>query len=250
MNAFTQIESALEQRQRQNRPLGFFLRNDDVDDDETLLRNLLKVCLHHNMPINLAVIPGRLTKAAASLLNECVRQYPELVELSQHGWLHLNHERDGRKCEFGQSRSLEEQRADVEAGLSRMNEAFGPNWFPAFVPPWNRCTAVTATVLDQSGFRALSRIASQMPFTNCQISEFPVTVDLYKWRGGATLRSTEELATELAQQINSEERIGVMLHHKVMDDSAFTFLNELLQRMKRFSIVRPHTFRSLMNLSH
>ncbi|HQR32624.1 MAG TPA: hypothetical protein PLK30_07805 [Blastocatellia bacterium] len=247
MNPFAPIEATLEQRQQQSRPLDFFLRNDDVDDDETLLRNLLQVCSRHNMPINLAVIPGRLTEAGALWLNECVQQYPELIELSQHGWMHVNHEREGRKCEFGQSRNLEEQLADITAGQKRMNEAFGQHWLPAFVPPWNRCTMTTATALDQLGFRALSRIAGQMPFSNCQFSEFPVTVDIYRWRGGAALRSTEELAPELAQQIISQDRIGLMLHHKVMDAQAFAFLNKLLELLNRFSIVHPQTLQKLLN---
>ena len=247
MNSFLdKLKSALEQRQQQGRPLNFFLRDDDVDDDEASLRTLLRICLQHNMPINLAVIPGRLTAAAASLLNNHLQQNPSLIELNQHGWLHLNHEREAKKCEFGASRNFAEQQADIAAGQSRMNEAFGKNWFPVFVPPWNRCTAATATALDQLGFHALSRDRSQ-PLDGCRITELPVTLDLYRWRGGATLRSPEELAEELFQQITGEDTIGVLLHHKVMEDAAFNFLTALLQLFTRFPIVKSHTFQSLLN---
>lgn len=247
MNSFfAKVESALERRQQQGRPLGFFLRDDDVDEDEASLRSLLKICLHHEMPVNLAVIPGRLTESATALLNECVQQNPKLVELNQHGWLHLNHEGEGKKCEFGLSRSFAEQFADIVAGQSKMNEAFGQNWFPAFVPPWNRCTAATATALDQLGFRALSRDTGQTPFEVCRFSEFPITLDLFRWRGGAALRLPEELATELTQQIISNDRIGLLLHHKVMTEVAFALLSELLQLFNRFSIIQRHTFQSLL----
>ncbi len=247
---FDQVKSALEQRQRQNRSLNVFLRDDDIDDDEASLRALLQICLRHNTPINLAVIPGRLTSAAASLLNDLLQQKPKLIELNQHGWLHLNHEREGKKCEFGASRNFAEQLADIAAGLARMNEAFGQNWFPMFVPPWNRCTATTATALDELGFRVLSREHSQPAFEGHQFAELPVTLDLYRWRGGAELRSPEEIATELSRQISENDRIGIMLHHKVMDDAAFDLLNELLQLFTRFPLVQRHTFQSLLKLTH
>jgi len=177
---FDQVKSALEQRQRQNRWLNVFLRDDDIDEDEVSLRALLQICLRHNTPINLAVIPGRLTSAAASLLNDSLQQAPRLIELNQHGWLHVNHEREGKKCEFGASRNFAEQLADIAAGQARMNDAFGQNWFPVFVPPWNRCNATTATALVELGFRVLSREHSQPAFGGRQFAELPVTLDLYR----------------------------------------------------------------------
>lgn len=246
---FDKVKSALEQRQRQNRLLNFFLRDDDIDDDETSLRTLLQICFRHNMPVNLAVIPGRLTPAAASFLNDTLQQHPKLIELNQHGWIHLNHEREGKKCEFGTSRNFAEQLADIAAGQSRMNEAFGQNWFPVFVPPWNRCTATTATALDEVGFQALSREHSQTPFEGRRFAELPVTLDIYRWRGGAALRSPEDLADEFSRQIINLNDIGVLLHHKVMTAAAFDLLSDLLQLFTHFPIVQPHTFQSLLNLS-
>ena len=245
-SSFAQLESALGQRQQQGRPLHFFLRDDDVDEAEAALKTLLTLCWRYEIPINLAVIPGRLTDAAISLLDKWMQRNPKLIELSQHGSRHLNHERKGKKSEFGASRSFDEQLADIAAGQSKMNEAFGQNWFPAFVPPWNRCTTATATALDQLGFRVLSRDAGQPLFQNCRFTELPVSVDIFRWKGGAAFRSPEELAAELTKQINSQARIGMMLHHKVMDDAAFAWLDEFLRLLNRFSIVRRHTFQSLV----
>ncbi|MBS1790436.1 MAG: hypothetical protein JST85_22115 [Acidobacteria bacterium] len=245
-SCFAQIETALELRQQQNRPLLFFLRDDDVDENESTLRTLLEVCFGNETPINLAVIPGKLTTAGIALLIECVSANPNFVELSQHGWMHLNHEREGKKSEFGTSRSFDEQLADIAAGQSKMAKAFGQNWFPAFVPPWNCCTAATVTALDQLRFRVLSRDAGQPPFVNCQFTELPVSFDIIRWKGGAAFRSPEELAAELTQQINSQARIGMMLHHKVMNDAAFAWLDEFLQLLNQFSIVQRHTFQSLL----
>lgn len=244
-----QLTSALEQRNQHGRPLNFFLRDDDVDDDEASLRTLLQICLQHSTPINLAAIPGRLTSAGTLFLNNFRQQHPGLIELTQHGWMHVNHESKGKKCEFGVSRNFAEQLADLIAGQTRMNEAFGPNWFPAFVPPWNRCTPTTVAALDELGFQALSRDHSQPFFTGCKVLELPITLDLYRWRNGAEVRPPEELIHELSEQVRDQDRIGIMLHHKVMDEDAFTFLANLLPVLTQFSVVQFHTFQHLFRLN-
>ena len=244
-SSFTQLRNALARRQQQGVPLQLFLRDDDVTDDEPSLRRLLTLCARHTIPINLGVIPGRLTAAGIAVLNDYVQQQPGLLELNQHGWQHVNHEPTGKKCEFGPSRDYAAQLADLAAGQAKMNEAFGAQWSPVFVPPWNRCTAVTARALAQLGFRALSRDAGQAPLPDCR--EVPVTLDLFRWRGGAVLRAADELADELAQQIASTDRVGLLLHHQVLDDAAFALLDEWLRLFNQFPIVRRHTFQSLLD---
>lgn len=244
--ALAQLTTALQQRARRMAPLRLFFRDDDIDEDEASLRRLLDLFLQAGTPLILGVIPGRLTDAAIALLTASQRQYPRLIELNQHGWLHTNHEHSGKKCEFGPSRNLAEQYADIAAGQARMNAVFGPAWFPVFIPPWNRCTAATAQALDELGFRALSRDRGQVAFAGFRFCELPVTLDLYQWRGGAALRPAEELSRELLEQIERAETIGVLLHHKVMTAEAFAFVSELLQLFQHAPNVEHHTFQSLL----
>src|SRR5262244_1270877 len=119
-SSLAQLKSALAERQQQVSPPRLFFRDDDVDEDEATLRRLLRLFLGRETPINLGVIPGRLTAACAELLAESAGAAPAALELNQHGWLHLNHERKGRKCEFGPSRTYAEQLADVAQGRERM----------------------------------------------------------------------------------------------------------------------------------
>lgn len=236
----TQLARALAQRRT---PVSLFLRDDDVSDDEPSLRRLLALSKKHQVPLCLAVIPDQLTESAINLLNPP----NDLIELHQHGWQHVNHESVGKKCEFGASRDYASQRADLAAGQTRMNEAFGANWFPAFTPPWNRCTATTAQALVELGFRALSRDASQPPFDHPHLSEFPVTLDLYHWRGGARLRPLNELTEELSQQIIRADRLGILLHHQVMNNAAFTLLDEWLNLLRTSPLLHFHTLQSLLD---
>jgi peptidoglycan/xylan/chitin deacetylase (PgdA/CDA1 family) len=240
--AFTQLETQLAQR---NAPLHVFFRDDDADENVPPLRRLLELFQHWQTPLNLAVIPGRLTEAGRDLLLQAVQATPALIEIHQHGWQHLNHERAGRKCEFGPSRSLAQQLADLAQGQARMNSAFGPHWFPAFVPPWNRCTEHTARALDQLGFRVLSRDRGAAALTGYGFSEIPVTLDLFCWPGGARLRPAAELIEAFRQQMQTGVPVGVMLHHKVMDAAAFAFVETLLRLCRRFPNVRCQTLAQL-----
>lgn len=236
-------------RGRQVEPLRLFFRNDDVDEDESTLRRLLELFLEREKPINLGVIPGRLTAECAELLARSVSAAPALVELNQHGWRHLNHERDGRKCEFGPSRTYAEQLTDIARGQARMTEAFGPNWFPVFIPPWNRCAEETYHAIDQLGFRALSAKQGDSVMTAYRFKEISITLDLYLWKGGARLKSPEEIVGDLIAQLSRQQPIGVMLHHKIMDEQAFSFLGSLLDALAGRPAVGFHTFQSLLRLS-
>ncbi len=219
----------------------FFLRDDDIDVVEDSLARLLEVCRRQQAPVSLAVIPGGLTAEASAFLREQMARNPGMIELHQHGWKHLNHESQGRKCEFGASRPAGEQYADIAAGKARMDEAFGEAWFPAFTPPWNRCTGDTCRAIERLGFHVFSadhRVAGY------RFRQAPVTLDLYRWKGNPALRPESEIASELAAQVEAGHPVGLLLHHKVMDAAAFEYLETLLTEIRRDPLARFHTLRT------
>lgn len=237
------IAQAFEGLRGHNLEADFFLRDDDIDCVEDTLQTLLNVCRRRQTPVSLAVIPGGLTREAAAFLGERVSADPGLIELHQHGWKHVSHEAQGRKCEFGPSRSFEEQLADIAEGKARLDEAFGAHWFPAFTPPWNRSTEDTFRAVERLGFEVLStdrRRPAAFGF-----HQEPVTLDLYRWKGHPAMRPAGEIAAELATQIEGRQTIGILLHHKVMDAAAFDFLDFLLGEIRRYPLARFHTLRTL-----
>ncbi len=234
-----ELHATLAQQQAAGKTVDVFFRDDDVDEDEASLRRLLHLFAASDVPLILGVIPARLTTAGIELL----QQYSASVELVQHGWQHINHETTGRKCEFGRSRSFAEQFDDLSRGQKRMNEAFGAQWFPAFIPPWNRCTDVTEQALQQLGFRVLSKLHEKDSLAS--LPQISVTLDLFHWKGGAQLKPTTELWQAIAQQVQQDMALGIMLHHKVMADDAFAFLAQLLAALKQFSNVRFHRLQDL-----
>ena len=240
------LRPALEQLEAAPRTARIFFRDDDVDEDEETLHRMLKIFLRHDVPVNLEIIPARLTNAAIRALQQYSHFWPHLLGLNQHGWQHLNHEPTGRRCEFGPARSFEQQLQDLSQGRALLAEAFGAAFFPVFTPPWNRCTATTFSALAELGFPVLSKDRGREAVTGYGFQEIPITLDLYRWRDGAVMKAPADIISELRDQLSAGETIGIMLHHKVMDESAYEFLDLLVHGLSRQTGLEFHTFQSLL----
>ena len=243
------LHLVLENMALNDKNIRMFFRDDDVDEDEETLCQLLDLSLSRSLPLNLEIIPGKLTSAGILALKNHCRVNPDLVSLNQHGWVHENHEPEGRKCEFGDNRTVEEQYQDIRQGKELLLDVFGERFFPAFTPPWNRCTSDTLKVLDKLDFRVFSKDRSHQGTVGYGFSEISTTLDLYTWKGGAKMKSPEQIISELMRQLKTYSLIGILLHHKVMNIEAFTFLEQLVNILNRFSCIQIHTFQSMVGCS-
>jgi len=237
------LKTALHLLNSRGRKIDLFFRNDDVDEDDLSLRTMMDLFSRYQIPLNLQIIPGRLTPACIKTID---RAWSNLLELNQHGWMHVNHEHLGRKYEFGPSRSFDQQYLDIENGKKILEEAFGSAFSPVFTPPWNRCTIETFRAVDRLGFQVLSRFQGDSPAGGYKFHEVSVTLDLYRWQGGAAIKSPIELLDELILQLEKLPRIGIMLHHKVMDEEAYELLSLLLDELCLSRAIKFHTFQSLL----
>lgn len=220
----------------------YFFRDDDANEDLPELRKLLAVFGRRSAPLSLAVIPGTLTQDCARLLLD---QGPE-VELHQHGWMHLNHEPTGRKCEFGPSRSFNMQRADIAAGRDRLRSLLAERCAPIFTPPWNRCTMDTCRALDELGFTTLSKDRSPR-FAGSALIEISIAVDLFEWKPQRRLKEAWEIQKQIeAAARQSDGPLGLLLHHKVMTAEAFALVDSLLDAIPPAAL---HTMEGVCSLA-
>ncbi|WDT73548.1 MAG: hypothetical protein MPW17_21630 (plasmid) [Candidatus Manganitrophus sp.] len=95
------LKPLLEKMGEEKRGIDLFLRDDDIDNDEETLQYLFDITLARHVPLNLEIIPGALTDAGIKLLDHHKHLHPTLFELNQHGWLHLNHEKEGGNVNSG-----------------------------------------------------------------------------------------------------------------------------------------------------
>ena len=224
------VEEALDAA---DRPVRFFFRDDDAGWGDVRLIELLDRFAACSLPVDLAVIPRALD---AGLAGELVMR--RRVGLHQHGLAHVNHEREGRKCEFGPARGAEAQRRDIEAGRARLADLLGARVDPIFTPPWNRCTADTGRCLAALGFEVLSREARAAPLDVPGLHELPVSIDWFAHRHGERLRPAE-LGRRIADVIGLGGPVGVMFHHAVMDGAEMRRAGELLSVIAGHSRARP-----------
>jgi predicted deacetylase len=221
--------------QRADAPVRFFFRDDDAGWDDTALLRLLDLFQLRGVPIDLAVIPASLSDPLARELRARRAHAPGLIGLHQHGFAHLNHEPEGRKCEFGPTRSPQAQREDLARGREVLERQLG--WCdPIFTPPWNRCTQPTADALLELGFDTLSRDASAGALRLDGLRETPVAVDWCKGPGEVGTRLSS-IAQRTAAAVDAGAPVGVMLHHCVMSERDVQQLDSMLQTLRSLPAV-------------
>lgn len=208
-------------------PVPLFFRDDDGGWSDDRLFRLLDLFAGYDLPVDLAVIPRALTQALAQKLCERIEANRELIAVHQHGFAHANHELEGRKCEFGPSRSRLLQQQDIESGKRLLADLFGPIAQPIFTPPWNRSTALTGQCLIDLGFRILSRDRSAEPLNISALSELPVRVDWFAKRKGFRLNQNQ-MGQLIADAVRDSEPVGIMFHHALMDACERDSASELL----------------------
>jgi hypothetical protein len=227
------------------RPVEFFLRDDDAGWDDERLLAMVAVVGRHELPLDLAVIPKALGPALTGSLAGLSADWNGRLGLHQHGLAHRNHEADGRKCEFGASRDADAQRRDLLEGREHLQAALPGLVQPVFTPPWNRCTPLTAQLLAELGFRVLSRHVSEPAFGLPNLVEVPVSVDWsYAKRHGRRL-TLVELGELAAERTRLGARVGVNLHHAVMDDEQLALLDELCGLLAGHPAARCRALQSL-----
>jgi hypothetical protein len=207
-------------------PVTFFFRDDDAGWRDDRLMTLLDVFAQRGVPLDLAAIPLDMSPSLAGRLSTRAER-TGLVGVHQHGYAHVNHETEGRRCEFGPSRPERAQLSDIRDGRRRLQELFGPALQPMFTPPWNRCTAETGACLVELGVAVLSRDSSAGELSLPGLRELPVQVDWLQTRKGERL-GRDAIGELLGERAAEPAPLGVMLHHAAMDADDMTAIGELL----------------------
>lgn len=207
-------------------PVTIFFRDDDVGWANDKLYRLLDIFAYCRVPLALAVIPAAVDAPLASELRTLLSDRPATISIHQHGFAHLNHEPNGRKCEFGPSRARHAQRRDIAGGRRLLEDRLGGRPEPIFTPPWNRCTRDTAECLIELGFALLSRDAAAECFELAGLAEWPVHLD---WSGRhGVAAGPAAWGQTIARALQSADVVGVMLHHAAMTADDRRMLGDLI----------------------
>ncbi len=220
-------------------PRHVFFRADDVAVPGDNFARLMELFIKYRAPLSLAVVPAWLTSPRWQILKRMGRKTPSLWCWHQHGWRHINHEKKGKKQEFGPNRPAIRIREDLVRGRRRLENLLEKDFYQAFTPPWNRCGLSTLTLLKELGYHAMSRNLNSRPPPPRELPDFAVNVDLHTRKRANPIKEWNHLFTDLGTAI-SGGLCGIMIHHQRMNNMSFQFMDLLLNvflRHKDVSLV-------------
>jgi peptidoglycan/xylan/chitin deacetylase (PgdA/CDA1 family) len=230
-------------------PVTVFFRADDVAVPGKQFRELIHVFARHRVPLSMSVVPTWLTTARWEGVNRLCRKNAKLWCFYQHGWRHMNHETGGKNHEFGSARPLSAIEQDLARGHERLKNIMQDAFYPAFTPPWNRCSKETLAVLKTLGFRAISRSRGAFPTAPAGLPDFQVNVDLHTRKESTASLSWRKLYAEISAGI-ADGFCGIMIHHQRMNENALVFLHRLLEQMKAKDAFRFCHLKDLAETHH
>jgi peptidoglycan/xylan/chitin deacetylase (PgdA/CDA1 family) len=215
-----------------------FFRDDDVQDCDINFKKFIGLFLWHKIPVHLAVIPGNMTVRCEAFLRQCLKKYPELIEIGQHGYKHLNYSQDVmRKYEFGTRRTYAEQKKDIARGKGILSKITKDKLI--FTPPWHGFDKNTLKVISGLGFLGISldrksRMPNNIgPIRNIMTSVYFNKKNLYGW--------FVEKADIILNEIKAlkDIKVGVLVHHnKFNSDKEFKELSDLLFKLEKTPGIR------------
>jgi len=239
------IERACNQTDRSS---AVFFRADDIGIPSRHFQLLIDCFIKHRMPLCLATVPSWLTDKRFSELKQLTGTDSTQWCWHQHGRTHRNFERDGKKQEFGPSRTREEIKNSLRNGKRRLENIMAKEFQLYFTPPWNRCSAATIESLVELNFSGLSRSRGAKPETVEELPDFQIGVDLHTRKEISPHVGFENLLSELEKTIISGQ-CGIMIHHQRMNNRAFDFLDLLLAAIKASPRLTPVLFNNLLAIS-
>jgi len=208
-------------------PIDIFFRADDVAVPGAAFERMMDLFTTYRTPLALAVVPAWLTTDRWAYLVKWSGN-DNLWCWHQHGWRHKNHERAGKRSEFGAERRRSDIIQDLEKGRYRLENLMGSAFCPVFTPPWNRCDRRTLYALRETGCRAVSLDVGSLQPVPAELNVIPVHVDLHTRKETDAEQGRRHLMAELRSAL-AGGTCGIMIHHQRMNDAAFRFLEQLLR---------------------
>ncbi|MBT8369989.1 MAG: polysaccharide deacetylase [Deltaproteobacteria bacterium] len=230
-------------------PIPVFFRADDVAVPGKQFRELVDLFSRYQVPLSMSVVPAWLTGVRWKGIERLCNKAPNLWCFYQHGWRHMNHETTGKKQEFGPARPRAAIEHDLVCGRERLTSLMQDVFFPAFTPPWNRCSLEALDVLTTSNCRAISRSRGASPPAPVGMPDFQINVDLHTRPEPTPALGWKNLYAELATGI-ADGFCGIMIHHQRMNDNALAFLEGLLERMMAMDAFRFYHLKDLTEAHH
>ncbi len=223
-----------------------FFRADDIGYPGRQFTDMVNVFKKHETPLSLAVVPAWVNeKRIETILND-IGPDLNLWCLHQHGYRHINCEKEGKKFEFGPSREKSKISEELTRGQQKLSKLLGDNFCPFFTPPWNRCTSESMHCLADLGFVAISRSINVSPCPLDNLPDLPINIDLHTVKEKNPAQGIKILQGQIEDAVKSDYA-GFMLHHQRMNKTSLLFLDYLLGKINHTPKLKVKDIREMLS---
>ena len=177
-------------------------------------------------------MPLWIKTEVAEYLNTLIKDYPNLIEVVQHGLRHKSYAvTEGEKnFEFGFQRNYAEQRQEIQEGRLLLQKLFPVGLTPSFTPPWDVLNQDTVNALVANGI--ISSTGNKYTFENIVVPEgftavscdYDTSIRVSKTR---VQRDVNEVICAIKEC--SHDTLGVVMHGKELGsvETTITLLHAL-----------------------
>jgi len=218
-------------------------RDDDAVEETPQLQELDVLSREMKIPVAIAVIPARLRNSLPLFLHA-----RDNFIVMQHGYSHSSYAAKGaKKIELGGERSTDEIETELSSGRQQLGAAFGEQFIPVLVPPWNRIEPRIYAALVSAGFSGVSTMwARHCAHPVKGLLQVNTHLDPINWRQGRGFVG-ETIAVEQIYRHLSLRRLqggdimepgGILTHHLSQNEQVWSFCRKLFEMLNRHPAVQ------------
>jgi len=238
-----ELKSLIKSKRNSDYKVKFWWRDDDVYESTEELKKLILFSDANEIPVNLAIIPKKLSDKAVGLIKENTH-----ISVLQHGYSHKNYANVGEPLnEFGNHRGIEIQVKEIQIGFEKLIMSFGNQFVPVFVPPWGHISDSVIEQISKIGIKGISMIGDQDKIYPNLINN-NVNIDIHSWETESDtsykvkIRPYNQIIDDLNDQIKKANpnddclKIGILTHSQIMSNNDWQIFGILIKAIKKMGI--------------
>jgi len=225
-----------------------FFRADDIGAASKAFEALCRLFRFYGVPLAMAVIPAWLSETRLEKVFRAAPVAEDLWNWHQHGWRHINWQKEGARSECGSDRVPERLYDDLLQGRTKMERIFGPNFVPVFTPPSTHFSTAALKALRKLDFKGISATAPFPPGVKSLygIKHFPTRLDLHARKVKDPAGDFALLIDQFSGLSKMKGPTGIIIHHQQMTPFAFEFLDQMLYNLKYVIQARFSSFKEML----
>jgi hypothetical protein len=233
----------------------FWWRDDDATATSPAFDRLLDISVDGSAPVAIAAISKPLCKSLSDALAN-----QRTAQVLQHGFSHRNHAAGLNEgaWELGLHRDVIEIVDELMTGREMLRAAFGAQFIPVIVPPWNHIDRRLLPHLQQIEFIGISAFGQRsMRFPVAGFTEANTHFDLLAWKGTPHFQGQAAARRDIVGHLRNrrlgvaepDEATGILSHHLTLDGEAWRFLHDLVRYVARHPNARWLSAREVFGIS-